>query len=319
MSEQVTKESRSLTDAKPCIVCGGVLRDHCKLHRNGLVAHQCDGCGTVFIANSPINAGNIGEFYSMAAYRGERDLQDTNLYSGYYDNCFLGYDSNDLSIRQFRDIVETIRKLIGETSAAPSLLDVGCATGVFLDLARNAGFAVWGIEVSPELAEYARNNFKLDVKDNLLSAGFPAASFDAITLNDVIEHLPRSILQPMAEEIARLLRPGGILVIRTPGEDGLLRWVAKTIYFASFKTIEAPMHLFYSFEHLITFTPQALILLFGPHGLSPVARHREEENPLRLNLGFLGRTVLRISYLISAMVNREHKIVLFFKKPVDSV
>jgi SAM-dependent methyltransferase len=317
MPEKLPMASPASADAEPCTVCGGALRDHCRLRRNDLMARRCEECGAVFVINSPINAENISEFYSMAAYHGERVLDDTNLYSGYYDNCFLGYDPRDLSVQQFRGIVEKIKQLIGGANATPALLDVGCATGVFLDLARNAGFAVKGIEVSPELAEYARQNFKLEVRDNLFSAGFPARSFDAITLNDVIEHLPRPILQPMAGEIARLLKPGGILEIRTPGEDGLLRLVAKIIYFASFKTVETPMHLFYSFEHLINFTPRALVLLFESHGLPLTAHHREEENPLRLNVGFIGRIVLRISYLVSALLNREHKIVLFFKKPYE--
>ncbi len=100
------------------------------------------------------------------------------------------------------------------------LLDVGCATGIFLDGMRQFGWQVQGVEPVPSAAEYARVRFGLDVFcGQLEAANFPGRSFDVITLWDVLEHVhePRLLLA----EIARLLRPGGLLILSLPNPDSL--------------------------------------------------------------------------------------------------
>lgn len=100
------------------------------------------------------------------------------------------------------------------------LLDVGCATGIFLDGMRRRGWEVCGVEPSPAASEYARARFGLDVLTGRLEeAGHPPASFDAITLWDVLEHVhePRRTLS----DLARLLRPGGLLLLSLPNPDSL--------------------------------------------------------------------------------------------------
>jgi len=100
------------------------------------------------------------------------------------------------------------------------LLDVGCATGIFLDGMRRFGWRVQGVEPSQSAANYARERFGLDVfGGRLADAGFADQSFDAITLWDVLEHVhePRAVLH----EVARILRPGGLLVLSLPNPDSL--------------------------------------------------------------------------------------------------
>lgn len=101
---------------------------------------------------------------------------------------------------------------------AGRLLDVGCATGIFLDGMRQKGWQVQGVEPVERAASYARSRFGLDVFGGMLEdAALPAASFDAITMWDVLEHVhePRQVLA----ELARLLRPGGVLVLGLPNPD----------------------------------------------------------------------------------------------------
>lgn len=100
------------------------------------------------------------------------------------------------------------------------LLDVGCATGIFLDGMRRLGWQVQGVEPTESAARYARSRLGLEVFGGRLEeAGFADASFDAITLWDVLEHVhePRLVLA----ELARLLRPGGLLVLSLPNPDSL--------------------------------------------------------------------------------------------------
>lgn len=96
-----------------------------------------------------------------------------------------------------------------------SILDVGAAAGFFLKVAKDAGWDAKGVEPSDWLAEYGRREFGLDIRSGTLrGAAYPDASFDVVTMWDVLEHTA----DPAAEvaEVARILKPGGIFVINFP-------------------------------------------------------------------------------------------------------
>jgi 2-polyprenyl-3-methyl-5-hydroxy-6-metoxy-1,4-benzoquinol methylase len=249
----------------------------------------------------------------MSAFEGKRELQDTRLYEGYYRNCFVGYDPTDLTILQFKEILSDIKNII-QPNDHLKLLDIGCATGVFLDLARIEGFYVKGIEISEDLSRYAREKFNLEIQSDLFEAAFPSAQFDVVTMLDVIEHLPLSVADNMVKEISRVVRPGGIVVIKTPSEDALLRSLAKLIFFLGLKRIQAPMHLFYSYEHILNFTPYALQSIFKRHDFKLVLQRRKEENPDRLNISKVTKLALQFTYLFSTLLKRQHKIVQFYRR-----
>lgn len=104
------------------------------------------------------------------------------------------------------------------------LLEVGCAEGDFLVLAQEAGFDVAGIEPDPATSARARRVHRLPVIAGALGESlFPAASFDAVVMFHVIEHVtsPRAALQ----EIYRLLKPRGFLFIETPNIETPWLWI----------------------------------------------------------------------------------------------
>lgn len=93
------------------------------------------------------------------------------------------------------------------------LLDVGAFTGVFVDAARRAGWDAVGLEPSAWAVEVARKRGTPMIPGTLADARPPDASFDAVTLWDVIEHVP----DPLGElrHAAAVLKPGGLLVVHT--------------------------------------------------------------------------------------------------------
>lgn len=104
------------------------------------------------------------------------------------------------------------------------LLDVGCATGEFLAAAKARGWQAHGVEASEIAAAHARESHGVDVHTGTLEdVRFPDASFDVVTMWDVIEHLqhPRAVV----ERVARLLRPGGLLGLTTPNIGSLRYYV----------------------------------------------------------------------------------------------
>jgi SAM-dependent methyltransferase len=112
------------------------------------------------------------------------------------------------------------RSVIGSRSPG-RLLDVGCATGVFLDFAKRRGWTVEGVEPGAAAA-YATQVLGLNVHQcDLRSAGLPSGSYDVITMWNVIEHLQ----DPLADlrEARRLLKPDGLLVVATPNAASIDR------------------------------------------------------------------------------------------------
>lgn len=125
------------------------------------------------------------------------------------------------------------------------LLDVGSGTGRFLAAMRDLGWDVVGVEPDPIAAQLARK-FELEVQSSTLEeARLPNDSFDAVTMNHVIEHVPDPI--GTLTECKRVLRPGGLLVVVTPNGDGL----GRRRFGPSWRGWEVPRHLF-------VFTPRTL-------------------------------------------------------------
>jgi SAM-dependent methyltransferase len=127
-------------------------------------------------------------------------------------------------------------QLIARHQPEGQLLDVGCATGLFLDAARSLGqWHVQGVELSPDEAAFGRQHFRLDITTGSFSQ-FPArpGTFDAITMWDVLD--PVSAVA----KASCLLRPQGILVLRVPH----LESVEARCFGRYWVGLDAPRHLF---------------------------------------------------------------------------
>src|SRR5262249_391813 len=93
------------------------------------------------------------------------------------------------------------------------ILDMGCSTGFFLDLAREAGWKTWGVELNQaEIVEAEKSGHKVS-NSSLEDCGFDE-KFDAITMWDVFEHIKDG--RALLYEIRRRLAPGGVLFMQTP-------------------------------------------------------------------------------------------------------
>ena len=119
------------------------------------------------------------------------------------------------------------------------ILDVGCATGFLLDEARRKSWETHGVELSKWCVEQAKNNLSLNVFCGPLDdARFEDDFFDAVVLNDVVEHLsdPKGTLV----EIRRILKKGGVICINTPDIDSFLSKLLKAKWWGINQA-----HLFY--------------------------------------------------------------------------
>jgi SAM-dependent methyltransferase len=142
-----------------------------------------------------------------------------------------------------------------------SLLEVGCATGHFLHVGQQRGWRVTGIEVSPELAQYARDTFGLDVRiaRQIGNASLSAQEFDVVYLSHVLEHLhdPRGAL----EHLRPLLTSDGRLVVHVPNEfEDLLYVLFRPWIKRRFERDGLPT------DHLYFYTPRTIFQLIEEVG-----------------------------------------------------
>jgi 2-polyprenyl-3-methyl-5-hydroxy-6-metoxy-1,4-benzoquinol methylase len=96
------------------------------------------------------------------------------------------------------------------------ILDVGCGLGLFLLALDPARWDRYGLEVMPAAYREARRRLGHDriVTEELSAAVLIGEQFDVVTLWDALEHLPDPA--QALKQAFRLLRPGGLLLVRSP-------------------------------------------------------------------------------------------------------
>lgn len=168
------------------------------------------------------------------------------------------------------------------------MLDVGCGNGRFLNSMRALGWSVEGVEFSAAGTRAARLSGLTVHHGDLASAAFPDACFDLVTARHVIEHIPEP--HAFIAEVARILRPGGRLLIETPRSDALGRRWFDTRWYAN----DVP-------RHLVLFAPSNLERLCAGHGLRKSSLVSETTPKIFLNsldyvIGNRGRPSKKIAW-----------------------
>ncbi len=197
-----------MSDGPICVACGATdlvqhLRVAGEMGDEGLIP-TTDRFGTALADIVRCKACGHMQLEPMPA--------DEVLESAYADAASEDYVAETAGQR------ETARRILErvESHRPPgALLDLGCWVGFLLAEARERGWETTGVEPSAFASEFARVELGLDVRtEDLFTADLPPASFDAVVLGDVIEHLPRP--GDALDRIATLLRPDGVLVMMLP-------------------------------------------------------------------------------------------------------
>jgi ubiquinone/menaquinone biosynthesis C-methylase UbiE len=189
----------------PCNLCGSkdalpLFRTHDRLldlpGRYCLV--QCQRCGLVYVNPQPT--------------WDERAAHYAVEYRGYHH---LEAEPSSLQRWGMRYGLHKRWRIVSRYASGGRLLDVGCGSGDWVHwMHRIRGWLAYGLERVAEVASLARQQCGARVViGDLTQLGFSRASFDVVTLWTVLEHLadPRQGLT----ECARVLREGGLLVLRT--------------------------------------------------------------------------------------------------------
>ncbi len=171
---------------------------------------DCPRCGLRY-ASPQLNDASLTELYAETYFRSA-------------DSHHLGYDDYEADrpqlLRTFRG---RLRELTRQLGGPGRLLDVGCATGIAVEAARESGWEAEGLDVSEYAIAAGRERHGLDLHCAALETWTSdLAPYDAITMWDYVEHV-RDPLQALRAAYS-LLRPGGRLVVTTPD---LASWPAR--------------------------------------------------------------------------------------------
>lgn len=222
-----------------CPACKGqVLRSEFTI--SGYLIIRCLNCGSLFVQNLPPD----------------------NVLDAIYQNAKYYSSLDEIAI--FRHQQENRRRVsqLLQLGGSGRLLDVGCATGLFLETAKQNGFTTYGIEPNKNNAKKAiekgHSIFEgsLETFCKLQRSQKP---FDVVVALDVIEHMPDP--EKFMKLLDWCLRPDGILVVTTPNFSGVV---------SQFLKVRDPFLT--PPEHLNFFTSKGLIILAEKCGLKYIKK-----------------------------------------------
>jgi SAM-dependent methyltransferase len=256
------EESRSLPTAEDhskCPLCGvghavhfmtAPDRFHWRPAEYDLV--RCPTCSHVWLANPP-KPEEMGFHYSKDYHRAIMAAGEKSAPSRW---------------RRQRDVIARYKK-------AGAILDVGCSSGGFLGTVKGRSWKLYGIEMEASTAQKAREATGAEVfVGDVLAAPFPAASFDAITGFDILEHVcqPRRFLAKVLE----WLKPGGIFYVGLPNIDS---WEAR-LFGSYWYGLELPRHL----SH---FSPKSLKQVTASLGFREISLITPRTSYVKDSVGYL--------------------------------
>lgn len=236
-----------------CPLCGGKHLEHaitCTDHYASgeqFNLYRCNDCGFIFTQDAPVET-EIGRYYETPDYISHTDTRKGLMNRVYH------------RVRKY--MLSRKAKLIKHTSGLSkgSLLDIGTGTGYFGNAMKERGWRVKAIEKNAKARAFAKEHFNLDVDAEDALDMYADASFDAITLWHVMEHLEH--LDETWERLAALLKERGVLIVAVPNVSS---YDAKK-YGAWWAAYDVPRHLWH-------FSPSTMQQFGAKHGFKLAEQH----------------------------------------------
>jgi 2-polyprenyl-3-methyl-5-hydroxy-6-metoxy-1,4-benzoquinol methylase len=198
----------------------------------------CQKCGFRFTNPRP-DSEDIGEYYKAESY-----ISHTNTSKGLISKIYQ-------EVRKFtlKSKLNLINKLFPKKG---KIMDVGCGTGMFLNVARENGWKVNGIEPDTGARAIAEEVNQIKIEEEVLSS-FQNDTFEVITLWHVLEHIHE--LNTTIEWLKERLSKDGFLIIAVPNHKSK----DAEIYQEQWAAYDVPRHLYH-------FSQKSIKELFANHG-----------------------------------------------------
>lgn len=211
-------------------------------------------------------------FFRNADYECQTINYGTNYFVEDYQKQYgKTYEEDRANIDKLnRPRLDQIIRLIKKTDRKQNLLEIGCALGFFLDMARKTNlFDTEGIEISNFAVNYAKYKLNLKVEQgDFLSSQPPYPYYDVLSMWYYIEH--NQDIHSAIKKIKESLKIGGILALSTPNGDGISSRKNRTAYAEKIPG-----------DHYFEFSPAALKTLLAKEGFKMISLRFTGVHPAR--------------------------------------
>jgi SAM-dependent methyltransferase len=256
---------------------------------NGYTGNKCFKCKLVFIANKPTKQ-------QLEKYYNNKSDDDFSLN--------LPTRTKEVTCMYSLSKIKNYKKV-------GNLLELGPGYGLFLLLAKKAGFNVSGVEVSQKQVEYLTKKLKLNIGRGLIEDKIKELQdkyYDVVYHRDVLSHMYDPVKDFL--ELNRILKEDGILVFET-GNYGA---ISKFWYKLKSK-IGYPEHLFFfSDESIMKLLEKSNFTKLKKYTISTVplilmqlmqSRTRNKNTDLNKNSkSFIKKIIIRLLFLFSLMLGK---------------
>lgn len=218
-------------EERACPVCG--FEKYCLLFiRGGGRYAACQRCGMVFL-NPVFTDRALADFYSgNTTIQADVILNESDFYRSIYIK----------GLATISDYIET-----------GIIMDIGCSSGFFLDIAKAAGWKTMGIELNRSEAAMAQK--KHEIHNTSIFSLDRDVKCDAITMWDVFEHMKdgNKILRLLSK---RYLKKGGVIFFQVPNARSLAA-----------RILQEKCKMFDGIEHVNIYDPNTMALVAENNGL----------------------------------------------------
>ncbi|WP_207494097.1 class I SAM-dependent methyltransferase [Aridibaculum aurantiacum] len=201
---------------------------------------KCSACTFAFTQNVP-TLDYIAPYYQSSAYVSHSDTKEGIINKLYHQ-------VRKVTLRSKRSLLKKITGLKNGT-----LLDVGAGTGAFAHTMQTAGWHVTGLEPDTAARATALSKYNLELQTLQSLTELQPASYDAITLWHVLEHVHD--LDGYFHTFSRLLKNTGRLVVAVPNYTSH----DASVYQAYWAAYDVPRHLYH-------FSPKSMHVLAEEKG-----------------------------------------------------
>lgn len=236
---------------------------------------KCFKCGQRMV-DPQLSNKELDKLYSDSYFDNSKEVQiESNA-----DSIKTAPSQYDLIINErlnkFEHCVNILKKI---NPKGNKILDVGAASGDFVNAAKNSGLDAEGIEYSQYGVDEASKNYGIKLEKSILSDLKNDNYYDFIHLNHVFEHFnsPNDELK----HIDRLLKKDGVLYIEIPFQFHFI----ERIQYRLFKDL--PKFTLSSIHHPFFYTPNTLIKILNNNGFSVIKLSTYDFNRYNKN-SFLG-------------------------------
>jgi len=198
---------------------------------------KCNNCGFLFTNPRP-KARKLSSYYKSDDY-----ISHSNSRKGFQNLLYQWVRNYTIAGKL---------KLINTYKQQGSILDIGCATGEFLNYCKTKKWNALGIEPDESARQKGIEKYSLVIEDESHLTTISKDSFDVITMWHVLEHVP--LLNERIDQLHKLLRADGYLFIAVPNANSQ----DAKFYNSFWAAYDVPRHLYH-------FTKDTIALLFSKH------------------------------------------------------